>query len=203
MRVKLLLGRLLLASGVLTTGFAPCIAQDGAGISISLDGAAGLGDATPAKVKARFATATEDRPAVLAVTVTLDAGWHCYSVTQPRGGPQATKITLSKSEGVRLAGKFTPDAPPKKHIDDLVWKGLELQEHSRRITWFAPLELPADDAESLKLKGEIALQVCSDSCIPLKLKFTATHDPKCAKRLPREFPEFEAADGDKPDRAAR
>lgn len=203
MRVQSFPLHLLLAHLVLAAGLGLCAAQDGPGISLSLGGLSA--DAAPAKVSAQYAATADDRPAVLAVTITLDPGWHCYSITQPRGGPQATKISLSKAEGVRLAGKFTPDAPPKKHIDDVVWKGLELQEHTRRVTWFAPLELPEEGADALTLKGEISLQVCKESCIPLKLKFTAKHDPKCAKRLPKGFPEpaeDEAAGKDEPAKPA-
>ena len=46
--------------------------------------------------------------AALFITATIEPGWHIYSITQPPGGPLATKIEVSPPPGVRIAGKFQP-----------------------------------------------------------------------------------------------
>ena len=44
----------------------------------------------------------------LFITATIKSGWHIYSITQPEGGPLATKITLKPPAGVRVGDFKSP-----------------------------------------------------------------------------------------------
>jgi DsbC/DsbD-like thiol-disulfide interchange protein len=131
----------------------------------------------PVVISARFSPASNDRPALLCITAKMAPGWHVYSITQPAGGPQRTKIALKESADYKLAGEFHASPTPKSHVDDTVWKGLEIQEHHDKVHWIARLSVPADvDASKSKVAGKVSLQACAESCLPIKLDFTAKLD---------------------------
>ena len=137
-----------------------------------LSGAADSGD--PATITSQFTAATKDRPAVLMITAQIIPGWHVYSITQPAGGPQKTTIDVTPSPQFRLLGPFGSYPEPTKHIDQVAWVGLEMQEHENQVTWYAPIELAAGaDPASLEINGTVKMQVCKDSCVPINTQFTA------------------------------
>ena len=101
---------------------------------------------------------------VLAVTATLEPGWHLYSLDQKPGGPQATRITIAKDSPGKVAGVFRPDLPPHRRTVVGVpgWEGLVVEEHEGSVTWRAPLEPGAGD-----VRGAVSLQLCRDNaCTP-------------------------------------
>lgn len=101
---------------------------------------------------------------VLAVTATLESGWHLYSLEQKPGGPQATRITIAKDSPGKVAGPFRPDAPPHRRTVVGVpgWEGLVVEEHEGTVTWRAPLE-----ADAAEVRGSVSLQLCRDNaCTP-------------------------------------
>lgn len=121
---------------------------------------------------------------VLAVTATIEDGWHLYSLEQGKdaakaGGPKATKIVVADDSPQRPAGSFRPDVEPdRRRVDDVPsWQGLVLEEHHGRVTWRVPLEAnPAGTAADVH--GTVSLQLCQDtSCTPPEtISFTATCD---------------------------
>ena len=56
-------------------------------------------------VRAQFTAPAADQPGRLWITATIAPGWHIYSITQPPGGPLATKIEVSPPRGVRRHGQ--------------------------------------------------------------------------------------------------
>ena len=116
---------------------------------------------------------------VIAVTATLEDGWHLYSVTQKPGGPLATKIALAADSPRQAAGAFVPSEPPhSRTVDDVpAWKGLAIEEHAGSVTWRAPLAAGSGEA-----RGSIRLQLCQDtSCLPPQsITFVATAGPAAA-----------------------
>ena len=137
-----------------------------------LEGDANLDD--PVRVAAQFTPATADRPAVLILTAQIAPGYHVYSLTQPPGGPTKTKIDVTPSPQFRLLGPFSAFPEPKSHIDQVAWPGLELQEHDKEVTWYAPIELTAStDAGRLEIHGTIRMLACKESCIPANATFVA------------------------------
>ncbi|MFM7106998.1 MAG: thioredoxin family protein [Planctomycetaceae bacterium] len=126
----------------------------------------GLGGdlAKPVTIAAAIEPGKAGGPDVLAVTATLEDGWHLYSVTQKPGGPLATRIVVAGDSPRRVAGPFVPDVEPVRHevADVPAWKGLVLEEHEGVVTWRAPLE-PGAGA----VRGEVSLQLCqANSCSP-------------------------------------
>jgi len=109
---------------------------------------------------------------VLAVTATLEEGWHLYSLTQKPGGPLATRITIAADSPRRPSGAFQADPPAVSHVvDDIpAWKGLVVEEHEGIVTWRAPLA-----AGSGAVRGSVMVQLCRDNaCLPPEtLDFTA------------------------------
>ncbi len=145
---------------------------------------------SPAQITARIEPGpqTEDgqRSNVLAVTATLEEGWHLYSLEQKPGGPQATKINLAADTPLKLAGPFRPDAPPhKRTIKDVPgWNGLVVEEHAGTVTWRAPLAAnPAGKAA--EVRGTVSLQLCRDNaCTPPEtIPFTAVVSGEAATAI--------------------
>lgn len=131
-------------------------------------------------VTAEFTPAEGDRPALVFVTAKIADGFHLYAVDQGAlpddgGGPLATSITLSSNDQVRLTGNWQPVAPPDTHVDQEIWTGLELREHTGSVTWFAPVEIAAGvDPMSLAISGKITGQACNPQiCTPFDHEFQA------------------------------
>src|SRR4030095_1294980 len=81
------------------------------GIS-GLGGNAGFGASQPAKFSASFKLTEGTRRGTLLVSADIEPGWHVYSITQPAGGPMATKIKVTESADFKVLGPFQPDHPP-------------------------------------------------------------------------------------------
>lgn len=106
---------------------------------------------------------------LLSVHATIARGWHIYSISQPPGGPGASKIRVPESDQFKLLGPFQPDRDPTIKPPD-VFK-VPSEEHSGEVTWTAPIELAVGvKPEDLSLELTYDGQVCSDStCIPLRV----------------------------------
>ncbi len=130
-------------------------------------------------VAAQFSVATPEKPARLFVAATMKPTWHVYSITQPPGGPVATKITLAESAQYRLTGDFEASPPPKKKKEE-AFGGLMVESHYDRVVWYAPIEFAAGiDPANVKIEGTVRLQPCDpNSCLPPeRLPFTAAFGP--------------------------
>lgn len=135
----------------------------------------------PVQIEAKF-SAAEDGAGVLAITATIAPGYHIYSLTQPAGGPGAAKILLEESTAYRASEEFVAQPKPATHIDHEVWEGLQIEEHTGTVTWFASLRLdPKTDPQSVTITGSIDLQACqASSCLPIEIPFTAKYDASMA-----------------------
>ncbi|MFM7035936.1 MAG: cytochrome c biogenesis protein CcdA [Planctomycetia bacterium] len=159
------------------------VADVGTGL---FDPLAGVADAlgSPVTIAARVEPGLDGKPDVLAVTATLEEGWHLYSLDQGRnaakpGGPKPTKINVADDSPQRPAGSFEPDVrPDRRTVDDVpAWQGLVIEEHHGRVTWRAPLEANANGTES-EIRGSVSLQLCQDTACtpPQTIPFSATCD---------------------------
>ena len=153
----------LATAAVCAEDLAPRLGTGSGGVADPLAAVtAALGD--PVAVSAAVELGSGGRPDQLAVTATLEEGWHLYAISQKRGGPIATKITLAADSPRKITGAFVPDAEPhKRTVEDVpAWKGLVIEEHSGRVVWRAPLESGAGD-----IRGAVSLQLCQDTtCLP-------------------------------------
>ena len=140
--------------------------------------------AEPATVTSRFIPATAEQPAILLVTAQIAPGKHTYSLSQPPGGPQPTKIELARSADYRLLAPFRSQPAANVHIETgPVWTGLKIEEHEGEVTWYAPIEITAGvDPKRLEIHGSIHMIVCQTggSCDPADSDFVA------ARRSDRE-----------------
>ncbi|MFM8951610.1 MAG: protein-disulfide reductase DsbD domain-containing protein, partial [Planctomycetaceae bacterium] len=145
------------------------LGQGPAGLRAADDPLAAINAAlgSPVRITAAIEPGTGGGPDVVAVTATLDPGWHLYSLTQKPGGPRPTAIEIAGDSPRRIAGRFEPDLPPDAHpVNDVPsWKGLVVEEHAGRVTWRAPLE-PATNGDA-EVRGSVSLQLCRDNaCLP-------------------------------------
>ena len=173
---------LLLASG-------PAAARAQCEFPSGFSGLGGAGNSHEVTFEAQFTPAEADRPALLFVTAQIADGFYVYAVDQAvlpdnGGGPMATAIDVSANPAVRLLGPWQPIEPPHTHEDEEIWVGLELREHEKQVTWFAPIALAPDaDVKNLSISVTVEGQSCNpQTCIPFEQTFTAELGP--GVRLP-------------------
>lgn len=129
----------------------------------------------PVKVEARLEPAKDGKPAQIVVTAAIAKGWHIYSITQKRGGPVPTKISVEPGAAYKVSGEFTPGKAPEAHIE-AAFDDLAVETHEGKTVWTAPLDLaPGTDLATLSIAGKVSYQACNDSsCLPpATAKFTA------------------------------
>lgn len=130
-------------------------------------------------VTSEFTPPVDDAPAMLFVTAKIVPGLHLYAIDQGKladgDGPSTTVIHLDAGQEVKLLAPFQHIQQPKSHIDDVVWKGLELREHYDEVTWYAPVEFAASvDPAKATISGTLEGQACDEgSCTPVEEAFTA------------------------------
>jgi hypothetical protein len=101
------------------------------GLKPNVLGGPGAGSKNPVSVEAEFTAAAGGKSGELRVTAKIAKGWHIYSMTQPKGGPIATKIKLAPGP-FKATGDFKASPAPKSHIDQEAWPGLKIEEPDRR-----------------------------------------------------------------------
>ncbi|MEN6558033.1 MAG: thioredoxin family protein [Thermoguttaceae bacterium] len=132
------------------------------------------GAATDNAVAVRAEFSADGRSGQLAVTATIQPGWHIYSLTQPSGGPLPSKIELAPTPGVRLAGPFRPTVAPHVGKEPEAFGDLPIETHSDTVTWIAPIELTAAvDPKNLVLTGKLSGQACAQACVLMNVPFSA------------------------------
>lgn len=119
-----------------------------------------------------FTILKDSRRGVLSIAADITPGWHTYSITQPKGGPQATNLKVAASPDFKLLGPFQADQQPRINKDPVF--PVPSEEHEGTVTWSAPLELAAGvKPESLTIKIKAEAQVCKESCIPISADIAA------------------------------
>ncbi len=124
-------------------------------------------------VRAGFTPPDASGRSSLAVTVTIQAGWHIYSLTQKPVLAVPTTITVSDSPDYRVTGPFQPNLPPEVVRKD----GDVFEQFAGEVTWQAPVELTKGvDPRNLTIAGRARIQTCSEtSCLqPTVFEFAAT-----------------------------
>jgi thiol:disulfide interchange protein len=107
------------------------------------------------------------REGLLSVRAEIDPGWHVYSLTQPPGGPLASKLQIVSPE-VKAVGGFTSDRAPHIRPPDVF--PVPSEEHDQEVIWQVPIEVQEGvDAEKLVIRVRYDGQVCTElgSCVPL------------------------------------
>ena len=108
------------------------------------------------------------------VDARLGSGWHIYSVTQPAGGPIATRISLPTGQPFVLAGDPAPTEPPHVAFDDAFHMSVQL--HEKAVAFTVPVRMTgpltgSDDSVHVRVR----YQVCNASlCYPPQIARLAT-----------------------------
>jgi thiol:disulfide interchange protein DsbD len=111
------------------------------------------------------------------VQVRIDAriqdGWHIYSITQPAGGPTATRITVPPGQAVVSAGAATPTVRPHVAYDDAFKMNVQL--HEKAVAFNVPIRSTRPASASDSVHVNVRYQVCNASlCYPPQTARLAT-----------------------------
>ncbi|MBM00845.1 MAG: hypothetical protein CMM06_14300 [Rhodopirellula sp.] len=127
--------------------------------------------------KATYYFDPETGRGIVRVTVTVESGFHIYSLTQARGGPLPTRLKVS-GEGVQVSGEVIADKEPEIHHYD-VYPGLDVEEIKGTINWDIPILAPVGNSSELEIKVIVDALACTDDlgqCVPQKVNVLATLD---------------------------
>ena len=104
----------------------------------------------------------------LVVQVDLAEGYHMYSLN-PKGSPSPTKLTISKSDNLRVLSEFASEKPPVVVKNDPVFNQ-RMEKHKGKVQFFASIEVrPGIDLEKLTQQVQFSGQICSDqACQPIR-----------------------------------
>src|SRR6267143_287393 len=112
---------------------------------------------------------------------TIESGWHLYSLTTPKGGPNPTKVGLADNPAVASVKVYQPK--PERHFDPNFQLDIELKKDAAA----GPFEIAA----------QARYQCCTDKiCLPPKTKTAAatlTIDPAATSQaiaIPAGYEEF-------------
>ncbi len=106
------------------------------------------------------------------VEARLDDNWHMYSLTQPPGGPIASRITLPSDQPFEMAGPVR-QSPPKREFDPNFNIETEIFETSAEFR--LPIKVAASATPGdYDVRLQAFFQVCNDrTCLPPRsLPFT-------------------------------
>ena len=101
----------------------------------------------------------------------LDAGWHLYSLTTPRGGPNPTTIHLTDNPAVETFQVFEP--PPKRAFDPNF--NLDTETYEGGAAFLIEVELKKDAAAGpSEITAAVRYQACNDRlCLPPQTRTAA------------------------------
>ncbi len=114
-------------------------------------------------------------------TVTVVVGYHIYSLGQKPGGPLPTRLIVSGSEGVEVAGAVRGDKKPEIHHYD-VYEDLDVEEIKGTMNWWIPIQVDTTqplDGEQLEVVVALDGLACTDdlgTCTPQNLRIVAESD---------------------------
>ena len=150
---------------------------------------------TSASWKIKAGSKTEG---VVTVRATVEEGFHIYSVSQKKGGPLPTKITVVTPESGVTLGQFTPDQEAEIHHYE-VYGDLDVEEHKGTVVWTASvtLDAPAEDPAALVLKLKVSSLACTNdlgTCVPQRAEVVAAFKGELEQADPEEQPKHEPAD---------
>jgi suppressor for copper-sensitivity B len=130
------------------------------------------GGGQPLTLAGSFTVEKGSRRGVLTLSAVMDPGWHVYSLTQPKGGPQKSEIKVTEAPQFKRLGEFQPDHPP--HVKPPSVFPVPEEEHAGAVIWSAPIELAEGvDPQSLTIDVAYSGQVCAKACIPVFEKIPA------------------------------
>jgi DsbC/DsbD-like thiol-disulfide interchange protein len=102
------------------------------------------------------------------LTATIQPGWHLYSLTTPKGGPNPTTVVLADNPAVASLRIFQPKPVSKM---DTSFK-LETETFTKELPLLLEVTAKPDAAPgSVDLEAQVRYQACQDTlCLPPKRK---------------------------------
>lgn len=102
-----------------------------------------------------------DKEAVLLLKATIDDGWHIYSQTVPKNGPQPTSFSFQSSKAYQLSGKVIAAKPIVKHDPTF---DMEVGYYKKSVVFQQKIKLTGN---APTVKGTLTYMVCNDKqCLP-------------------------------------
>lgn len=102
-----------------------------------------------------------DKEAVLLLKATIEDGWHIYSQTVPKNGPQPTSFSFQASKAYQLNGKVLAAKPIVKHDPTF---DMEVGYYKNSVVFQQKVKLLKN---SSTVKGTLTYMVCNDlQCLP-------------------------------------
>ncbi|HEX8565808.1 MAG TPA: cytochrome c biogenesis protein CcdA [Pyrinomonadaceae bacterium] len=97
----------------------------------------------------------------------IGSGWYIYSLTQPSGGPNATRITVGSEPTFKLAGTIKAPSPKVKFDENF---GINTETYVGNVTFTIPLQVSADAlSEKQTIDINVRFQACNETtCLPPK-----------------------------------
>src|SRR6266576_4057514 len=101
------------------------------------------------------------------LNVKISTGWHIYSLTQPRGGPFATRITLESNQIFTSDGPVSGPKPQTKFDPNFE---INTETHEGNLKFAVPILVSREAvSETRELVINVRYQVCNEtSCLPPK-----------------------------------
>jgi len=101
----------------------------------------------------------------ITVDGTILTGWHIYSITQPPGGPYATRITVPEGQPFVAAGTPTAILAPHVAFDSAF--NMKVQLHDKAASFDVPVRFTGKVAAGDSVHVNVRYQVCNASlCLP-------------------------------------
>ncbi len=95
----------------------------------------------------------------------VEAGWHLYSLKQPKGGPIATTIKLPEGSGFELSGELSTPKPITEFDPNFE---IETSYFKDNAEFTVPLK-SQNDVNGNELAVDVRFQLCNDRlCLPPK-----------------------------------
>ena len=102
-----------------------------------------------------------DKEAVLFFKATINDGWHIYSQTVPKNGPQSTSFSFHSSKAYHLNGKVQAAKPIVKHDPTF---DMEVGYYEKAVVFQQKVKLTSN---APTVKGTLTYMVCNDKqCLP-------------------------------------
>ncbi len=95
------------------------------------------------------------------LSANISGGWYLYSLTQPPGGPNATRITVASEPTFKLAGTIKAP-PPKVKFDENF--GINTESYAGAVTFTIPVQVAIDVPTGKQtLAVNARFQVCNET----------------------------------------
>ena len=125
------------------------------------------------------------------LTARIDAGWHLYAPTTPKGGPIPTTLTLAANPAVTGAEIFEPK-PERRHDPNF---NLDTETYENEAVFLFDVALKPDAAPGpVELSANVRYQSCNDKmCLPPVRRTaaaTVTVDPGASGGMVQMLPGY-------------